>query len=61
MNDPGDDGLKILRDFLARTLEEPEQRAHSARPQYLPLRFYRRRDPHPCYMRFVHGRPRCTN
>jgi hypothetical protein len=60
MSDPGDDGLKILRDLLARMLEQSEQRAHAARPQYRPLRFYRRRAAHRTYLRYVHGRERCN-
>jgi hypothetical protein len=50
-----DDGLELLRALLERV----EQREHSARPRYRPLRWRRRREAHRCYMRFVPGRPTC--
>jgi hypothetical protein len=58
--DPGDDGLEILRDFLARTLEQAEQQAHSARPQRQPFQFYIRRNAHRTLARFgPHAHNRC--
>jgi hypothetical protein len=53
--DPGDDGLELLRALLERV----EQRTHTARPQYRPLRWRRRRETHRNYMRYVPGRPKC--
>jgi hypothetical protein len=50
-----DEGLDLLRGLLART----EQREHSTRSQYRPLRWRRRREAHRCYMRFVPGRRTC--
>ena len=51
-----DDGLEILRALLQRV----KQRAHTARPQYRPLRWRRRREAHPTFMRFAaHGHNRC--
>ena len=50
-----DDGLDLLRALLERV----EQNAHTARPQYRPLRWRRRREAHRCYMRFAPGRPKC--
>jgi hypothetical protein len=61
-DDPGDDRFRLLRDLLARMLEQSEQRAHAARPQYRPLRWRRRREAHRVYMRFAApGYPRCTS
>lgn len=55
--DPGDDGVEMLRALLARV----EQRQHAARPQYRPLGFYIRRSAHRTYLRYQHGRARCTS
>jgi hypothetical protein len=57
MTEPGDDGLELLRALLERV----EQKAHSARHQHRPLRFYVRRNAHRTYLRYQHGRPRCTS
>jgi hypothetical protein len=59
MNDPGDDGLELLRDLLTRMLEQSEQRAHAARPQRKPARFYVRRNAHRTYLRHIYGRSTC--
>ena len=50
-----DEGRALLRQLLERV----EQRAHSARPQYRPLRWRRRRETDRNYMRYVPGRPNC--
>ena len=55
-----DDGLELLRTLLERV----EQRQHSARPRFRPLRWRRRRtDPiDRTFMRFGYGsRERCRS
>ena len=59
--DPGDDGLELLRALLARALEDAEQRAHAARPQRPPFRYYVRRSAHrtlPVFAPHAHNRCR---
>ena len=61
MNDPGDDGLEVLRACLARPLEQAEQQAHVARPRHKPARYYIRRNAHrtlPVFAPHAHNRCR---
>jgi hypothetical protein len=58
MTDPGDDGLELLRALLERV----EQRAHAARPQHKPTRYYIRRNAHRTLAHFAaNGHNRCTS
>jgi hypothetical protein len=51
-----DDGLELLRSLLQRV----EQRAHTARPQRRPARYYVRRNAHRTLPIFAaHGHNRC--
>jgi hypothetical protein len=56
---PGRRRARAVGALLARALEDAEQRAHAARPQRKPARFYVRRNAHRTYLRHIYGRSTC--